>query len=257
MLYPLILNADNIPTQALRSLLSFFKIPESHQKDLASLVAYTQQHWLRNKDRWELPKQAYADEAKYKELLAAVGMLEAIVPTAKKYQAAVILGSDVADVKNRIEYLMYLIDTGCCFKQIILVGSRRSLYSYEYENFKALFGKQLCATTEIEMMQDIFKHLIPAHQSLIVATPVTSERLPNTADTIKTLLSQHPAISSYLFISNQPFCGYQEAVIASLIPAPTSFDIAGPSHYSPTDFNEALIKDTLARWLYIPKNKLT
>ena len=64
---------------------------------------------------------------------------------------------------------------------------------------------------------------------LFIAEPMKGAQRPNTEDTIVAWLAATPSPVRTLFISDQPFCGYQFAIISSLLPDAYTFDVAGKS----------------------------
>ena len=86
-----------------------------------------------------------------------------------------------------------------------------------------------------------------------IVVPMKSEGKvrPSTEDTVRAWFSAHPRPCKALFISDQPFCGYQFAVIKTTLPEEFLFDLVGPetelySHPS----GAAITLDSVARWLY-------
>ena len=71
---------------------------------------------------------------------------------------------------------------------------------------------------------------------------------PNTGDTIKLWLTKTKPTGSVLAISNQPYVGYQHAVLKTFVPKEMSIETVGPK--PSTSASSDLLLDTLARWLY-------
>jgi len=65
----------------------------------------------------------------------------------------------------------------------------------------------------------------------------TLTKRPNTKDTINAWLKTSPGSCKALFVSNQPFCGYQFSVIKSVLPQEIQFDIVGPKSDIKKDAN--------------------
>jgi hypothetical protein len=74
---------------------------------------------------------------------------------------------------------------------------------------------------------------------------------PNTEDTIVAWVKMEPEPCKALFVSDQPFCGYQFAVIKSSLPTAFLFDLVGEG-VDPTGhpLAAAITLDSIARWIY-------
>jgi hypothetical protein len=74
---------------------------------------------------------------------------------------------------------------------------------------------------------------------------------PNTEDTLVAWGAMASVPCSCLFVSDQPFCGYQGAVIQAALPEGMTFDVIGegrdPSKHPAA---AAITLDSLARWIY-------
>ena len=90
---------------------------------------------------------------------------------------------------------------------------------------------------------------------VFIAVPMKGEgparQRPNTADTIIAWLQTDPDPCKALFVSDQPFCGYQFAIVKTFLPDSFLFDLVGagvdPFGY-PTA--AAVTLDSIARWIY-------
>ena len=75
----------------------------------------------------------------------------------------------------------------------------------------------------------------------------TSTR-PNTKDTLIEWLKKNPAPGKCLFISNQPFSGYQDSIARTVIPPTFSIETIGVE--ANQKLGIAIFLDNLARWIY-------
>ncbi len=123
-------------------------------------------------------------------------------------------------------------------------------------------GKQLnvkLPSTEIGMINYTFNHIkMPKTWEAIpfvyVDTPMQKTengilRRPNTQDTINEWLTRYnPKPGSILALSNQPFVGYQDAVLRKYLPPNFVIDTVGDVDWE--DEGVATILDSLTRWIY-------
>ena len=74
---------------------------------------------------------------------------------------------------------------------------------------------------------------------------------PNTQDTIIAWLKVSPQPCKALFVSDQPFCGYQFAVVKGSLPDAFQFDLVGAGA-DPTSHPAAaaITLDSIARWIF-------
>jgi hypothetical protein len=74
---------------------------------------------------------------------------------------------------------------------------------------------------------------------------------PDTKDTLMAWLQSAPQNGKYLFVSSQPFCGYQFAVIKNALPQELAFEVVGKgTNPEANPRAAAVILDALARWIY-------
>lgn len=259
----LLLDAQGKPTQALQSLLNLMEV--DHDGTLASIVEETRKAWLRppNKERWDIAEIAPEKRPEALKLLDQLGCIKEAPPAKKDYDYAVLLGATVHRVRTRLSYLLDLHKAGIRFKKIIMLGGARPLNpeiesetilrNFNYKNSKKTWElKGPLPTTEMEMMRMVYDQMeIPKGLSCTsINTPMMDNgtRRPNRGDTITTWLSSKPKVGSYLFISNNPFIGYENAVARCHIPKEYGIETAGPR--SSDDVKLSVHLDNLARWLY-------
>jgi hypothetical protein len=269
-----LLDEHNKPTAELSQLLNILNI--KHDGTLASIVKETQQHWLRQagKERWQVDEICADKKDEILKISQMLGQLDEIAPTKTHYRYAVILGATAKRVRTRLAYLIELYKKGIQFDEIIMLGSDRPLDA-EIENEVMLLDTKnpdlACKTnwtfngalpkTEFEMLKFIYDQAdLPAQfkavPTQIINTPMIKNsngtmRRPTTEDTIKTFLSLNPKSGDCLFISNQPYVSYQDAVVRTYLPQEFNLETVG-SCASPTLRNAELL-DNYARTLYQEK----
>jgi hypothetical protein len=115
--------------------------------------------------------------------------------------------------------------------------------------------------TECEMMKVILaqtKLPIDMKNILVVVVNSPQVKMPNgaarratTADTISDWLKTSPAApGKCLFVSNQPYVGYQNSVVQLLLPEKFTSDTVGVKVDNLESVNVNVCLDTLVRWLY-------
>ncbi len=238
-----------IPSNALAELLAFFNIPEDQK------VAQTQQQWLRKggKERWEMEELTEDRRRFVLDWAKKQGLYTAWKASQPSYDKALILGANTYHMETRLAYLKKLYQDGIRFKEIVWLVGERPLDA-------RVDGLMDVCKTESQAARHIWAHAdLPPDMKLVpvqfVDSPMKTEngilKRPTTDDTIIDWLKTTPAPCTSLFISDQPFCGYQFAVIKTLLPYTFQFDVAGdgadPSSHSSA---AAITLDAIARWIY-------
>ena len=218
----------------------------THDGTLPDIVAKTQAAWLRKAgtERWQISEKSFENPAKVRDLLTQLGMVNEVLPPKKQYDAIVIFGGTLNNMRKRLAYAEKLItNQKISAPQIVfLVGQRMSDPKIEEGH----------TTTETELARLVYAQssLSKTTPALFVDTPAQGNppKRPTTADTIVEWIKQKPS-QNVLFISSNPHIGYQAAVAQRALKHPV--DIAGPA----TDPDEliAVYLDALARWLYEEK----
>lgn len=177
------------------------------------------------------------------------GIYSSWTPVCNRYDKALILGTTVPLMQKRLNYLKDLWNQGIRFSEIVWLTGERPLDPQ-------MDGHSEHYTNETEAAKWIWKdsdlpqemHQIP---TVFISVPMKGNLRPNTEDTIIAWLNTKPKPCTALFISDQPFNGYQFAVVKTSLPDAIPFDLAGPgvnpqSHPSAA----AITLDTIARWMY-------
>lgn len=227
----------------------------SPQEDL---VAQTQKHWLRKpgQERWEMVELSSEKRAFVLDWATQQGFFNAWRPSKISYDKGLILGATTHRMQMRLNFLKQLWEEGVRFQEIVWLTGDRPLdpkvdgltdrCQNESEAAHIIWG-ETDLPTEMRSLPVVF-----------VAVPMKQEgkalRRPNTEDTIVAWLQNSSKPCSALFISDQPFCGYQFAVINAALPKDYLFDVAGqgvnPMNHSSA---AAIVLDSIARWIYTEK----
>ena len=170
-------------------------------------------------------------------------------PALSDYDQALVLGATTGRMQMRLNHLKKLWNEGTRFKEIVWLTGERPLDP----RIDKLTDRCL---TEAQAAHIIWKETaLPEEMRQIpvrfIATPMKGHKRPNTQDTLITWLEKSPATATALFISDQPFCGYQYAVINSSLPDSLQFDVAAVGA-DPTSHPSAaaITLDSIARWIY-------
>ena len=267
-----LMDQNNKPT---RSLLKILAITESQHNGTLPSITSTTQEWLRpaGKERWQthntlVPIHEHHLSPLFKELC----LEQKIEPLQNSYDYALLLGGTVDDVRNRLAYLITLSNKGIHFGALIILTGQRQLDATLESDELLLNNKRddlplrqefsfngRFPDTETEMIKLVFQQTdIPAALNniphFLIDTPMQmgdngSLRRPNTQDTITQWLTEcNPHPGSILALSNQPFVGYQNAVLRNNVPQQFTIETVGNAYEN----NESLatIFDALARWIY-------
>ena len=249
-----VLTEQHAPTSSLYLLLESLGVTTGG--DLQSIVESTQNHWLqKGKERWEFVPL----EEDKKELLLPIfkelRMVDTVNASCNTYDYALIYGATYFSVLKRIKHLIAQFHRGVRFKQVILLTGQRDLNPNE---------NQFPVQTETEMMLALWE-TTPMPESmrslpyLLIDTPKQKKNglwmRPTTKDTLIEWLKTNPVPGTCLFVSNQPYSGYQESVARSVLPATFSIETIGVS--ADPKLPVAIYLDNLARWLYEEKQRRT
>ncbi len=218
----------------------------------SDLIAETQARWLRKpgQERWEM-EELSQDQKNFVLLWSeSQGLFSEWKPLEKTYDKALILGASTSTMQKRLGFLKQLWEEGVRFQEIIwLTGDRPLDPRIEELTDRCTNESEAARIIWEETQLPLTMRNIPI---FFVATPMKDGgKRPNTEDTLVTWLNTSPQPCKTLFISNQPFCGYQFAIVKKSLPDSFLFDVVGPSS-DPTGrpASAAIALDSIARWLY-------
>jgi hypothetical protein len=239
-----------IDPTALSQLGSALDIPQD-----ADIVIETQKRWLRkpNQERWEIAELSPDQRLFVLNWATDQGLFAPWKPASKGYDKALILGATTSRMQMRLDYLKQLWNEGTRFNEIVWLTGDRPLD-------KRVDGLTNRCSNESEAAHILWEetNLPEEMRSLpvvFVAVPMkiegSSQKRPNTEDTIVAWLKLSPEPCKALFVSDQPFCGYQFAVIKANLPKAFLFDLVGQGVDSTSHPAAAAITlDSIARWIY-------
>jgi len=253
LLFPLYLNALSLSDEqgdlypAAKKLLHLCDVPLSLSEN--ELLPYLQKHWMQaGKERWEM-KALYEDRKEAAiPLLREIGCIDELEAKNNHYDYALVLGATRFRMEKRLDFLQKQIEKGVEIGQIVLLSGDRKL-DPEIEAFPK----------ELKTEAELFIYLYENHP-LYGKTPFTVVdskpefgRRPTTATTLRDWIATKPSPGRCLAVSCQPFVGYQEAVIKSILPHPFSVEAIGPALENP--YPLAIYLDNFAKWLLYEKKR--
>lgn len=271
---PQLFNTTTMPHTSITVLLNAFKI--SHNNTLESIVEGTQKEWLRKpgKERWQVDNIfSPQTHSLIMHECDKLGMLQEIKPQSKKYDYALVLGGTVERTRSRFAHLLQLINQGYSFNSILFLCGQRPL-DKTIENDEILLDFKNSAlptnnnwkkpttlpTTETEMTQMVIDQTLLSEnvkeKIRVIDTPCKvgpggSLIRPTTGDTFASWLSTSAQPGSVLVISSQPYVGYQDTVARTFLPKEFTCETVGAAYEN--DESDAILLDTLARWIYQTK----
>ena len=239
-----------IDPSALSELAAALDIPAD-----ADLVTETQKHWLRKsgQERWEITELSPSQRLYVLDWATNQGLFDAWKPLYQSYDKALILGATTSRMQMRLDFLKALWNEGIRFQEIVWLTGDRPLDN-------RVDGLTNRCKNESEAAHILWEETeLPTEMRgcpvTFIAVPMKQEgsslKRPNTEDTIVAWLQNSPTPCRALFVSDQPFCGYQFAVIKATLPEQYEFDLVGQgvdpmSHPSAA----AITLDSIARWIY-------
>jgi hypothetical protein len=239
-----------IDPQALYALAQALDIPPD-----SDLIAETQKQWLRKpgKERWEVAELSEDKRAIVLNWATQQGLFDSWKPLLKNYDKALILGATTSRMQMRLNYLIELWEEGTRFDEIVWLTGDRPLDP----RVDSLTDR---STTESGAARIIWEETIlpEGMRNLpVVFMPVpmkiegSSSVRPNTQDTLVAWQAKVLGPCTALFVSNQPFCGYQFAVIKTTLTPEVMFDLVGSGvDLTERSVSAAVTLDSIARWIY-------
>ncbi len=240
----------SIPPATLRELFAALGIQEH------DVISQTQREWLRpsTQERWQ-QNELSAEKRQYVLSWAQkAGLFSPWTPSQSSYNKALILGATTPLMQTRLQYLKKLWDQGVRFGEIVWLTGERPLD-------RSVDGPSEGCQTESEAAKLVWQRAdLPKAMRELSVTFITvpmkvvdgAWKRPNTEDTLIAWGRIASSPCSCLFVSDQPFCGYQSAVIEAALPDEFLFDVVGDGEENPTQHPAAaaITLDSLARTIY-------
>lgn len=219
------------------------------------IVAETQKRWLRQpgKERWELAELSSEQRLFVLDWAEKQGLFSPWKPLDRTYDKALILGATTSRMQLRLDYLKEQWVQGVRFDEIVWLTGDRPLDQRvdgltdrcrnESEAARILW-KEADLPKEMRSLPVVF---IAVPMKIKDSVPVR----PNREDTVLAWLKTAPQLCKALFVSDQPFCGQEFAIIKTCLPESFAFELVGPG-VDPTSHPAAaaITLDSIARWIY-------
>ncbi|MEG0036770.1 MAG: hypothetical protein RSB82_00625 [Victivallaceae bacterium] len=241
-----------IDPQAFSELTFALNIPKDED-----IIAATQRMWLRkpNQERWDVKELSEDQRLFVLDWAKKQGFFSSWKPLDKSYDKAFILGATTSRMSMRLKYLKQLWENeGVRFNEVVWLTGDRPLDPRVDDLTECCNNESQAACViwkEAHLPKEM--HKLPV---VFVSAPMKVNgdvlKRPNTEDTIIAWLERDPKPCKAIFVSNQPFCGYQFAVIDKNLPKEFLFDVVG--HGTKTTSDPALaavVLDSIARWIYL------
>ena len=221
----------------------------------ACLITETQKRWLRKagQERWEVAELPLQQKRFVLDWAKKQGLFSPWTPGYTTYDKALILGATTSRMQMRLNFLKELWYQGTRFSEIVWLTGERPLDPRVDDLIDRCHNESEAARIlwqETDLPKDMCN--LPV---IFIAVPMkmegTSFKRPNTEDTIIAWLKTVSQPCLLLFVSDQPFCGYQFAVVKTCLPESFSFDLVGQG-VDPTShpLAAAITLDSIARWIY-------
>jgi hypothetical protein len=259
------------PRKALLQLLATCNI--QHDGTLADIVRQTQKYWLRPKGKeiWQVPEKKLKHKKQILRCLVKLGCFKRVMPSKANYDCVVIFGGLFERMIQRFVYAWKLLQRQKIgAKQLVFLVGDRYLeptlenYAVFQNNMRkyqgSIFDKKV-RTVATPLTENDFPHYILSHlkdlgnmkrmQKVIVQTPAGSFGRPQTSHTIAEWLEKYEQKPrKCLFVSSNPYMGYQDAVVRRVIAQKKRemmVETVGPADQEATI---TACLDAIARWLY-------
>ena len=209
-----------------------------------------------HKERWEMEELSVERRAVVLDWAREQGMFAECAPVCNHYDKALIFGATRATMQTRLNYLIELWERGVRFEEVVwLTGNCNHNKSDE-----SIHNEDQAAHTlwENALMAEEMRRLPVTFVTVPMKVENEISKRANTEDTIRAWVELAKEPCSALFISNQPFCGYQFAVVKTAMPREFFYDCAGPgADPSSHPAAGAIVLDTIARWAFLEKLLMT
>jgi len=227
----------------LLSLIFSFSLFASSQ--LEHITECNPQEWIQKGDRWTFKDRFEDKREEILSVLDSMGMFEAKEATQSHYDYALVPGALHGSVKRRIDHLIKQWNQGVRFNMIVFLTGQRPLHLEKEKAFLPL-------KTETAMMIYTWEQakmpleLREVPLVVIDAPPLPLRGRPTTESTVYVWLKHNPKPGSILMVSSQPYVGYQQAILQTLLP---SFTIEGVGAEGGSSLPTSVLLDTLGKQL--------
>lgn len=255
---------DGIPTAKLKKILDFFSIKETDPQKIVDIT----QEWCRPQglERWQVSGDQLERHDEFIKLIEELELTMPVEPLEEEYDYLLVLGALAERMDLRIAHFVELLQSKKIkvHKIALLSGCRPLDQTKESKEFvSALLKTDFTDEAYATFNEGIIMHKLSEKYNLVqyapiieinvdmIIDPITGKKQrPITQDTIKAFLEKEKFDSTkknkILVISNQPFIGYQHAVVKTYFPENCILETIGKKGTQ----NDRIYLDTLARWIY-------
>ena len=217
-----------------------------------NIIEETQKRWLRKpgQERWDLDEIMAEQRVFVLNWAKENGFFAAWKPSCQVYDKALILGATTSRMQMRLDYLKQLWSQGIRFNEIVWLTGLRPLDKRVDDLTERCHNESEAARIlwNEAVLPDGMRNLPVVFVEVPMKVEGSSLKRPNTEDTIVAWLKIAPKPCKALFVSDQPFCGYQFATIKTNLPQEFLFDLVGPGVESiDHPAAAAIILDSIAR----------
>lgn len=221
---------NNGPSELLMNIFKVLEVDSVNDLAAAKELSHKKMKRPKGKERWE-NYQTVTDlqKEKLKPVLFNSALVMRVSPSKNIYDSVAVFGATVTRVKSRLNYFVELINNGLIFnKTVYLLGSDRDLRSGNLED--QIYSNQLVQKginpTEMQMMICLWEEMKEKHSALkevrvifVEARKKTGANRPSTIDNLEEIvkLAQDIDGKNFLFISNNPYIAYQDAVCKKVL----------------------------------------
>ncbi len=218
-------------------------------KDILSFVELTQKHFtIRSgtQERWEIapPQWTQENQEEILKALIKLNITNEVTPTFLDPSVICVLGSTMNSMISRLQYIGSVLNKNTLKAKylVLLVGKRKVTIGVDgaEEALRKIAKKyhisDLSKLTETHLMREAYSNsnIFNKLPTDIIDTPAGNLPRPTTETTVHELcgwLRAHPNVDSIIFISNQPYIKYQEAIINEVFKRENiiiKFEVVGP-----------------------------
>ena len=215
-------------------------------------IQETQKRWLRKPglERWEVQELSSDQKALVLDWAEKQGMFDSWKPLYKSYDKALILGATTSRMQMRLNYLIQLWNQGIRFHEVVWLTGDRPL-DPRVDGLTDRCTTESGASHILWEETDLPEEMGSVRVHFVEVPMKEGGKRPNTEDTIVAWLRGEPKACTALFVSDQPFCGYQYGVIKGSLPGDVQFDVVGQGVSSRSHpASAAITLDSIARWIY-------
>lgn len=193
-------------------------------------------------ERWETKPLAWMHEETEKMVaaLTTLGFITMVQPSKNQADLICLLGAAKGRMRDRMAFANNLLEQGVTADAIIMLTGERYVTAgvdgTEEELTalaKALHLESWKKLTETDIAKDLYAHSDLQNHGIawyVIDTPKGDLPRPTTLTTTLALmewLHEHPEVHHIIFVSNQPYVLYQEAIIRPIIGDTVTFEMVG------------------------------